>query len=207
MIKNILIGTVLVLLMMASAGATNGATVAVDPASQTVAAGDTFHVNVTVEGVVNLVADQAVLNFDPIPMQATDIIEGDFLTDVGGTIPVELLDNITGTATFSYSFTSAADKVSGTGTLATIQFSTPPDAPAGTYNLDLTGVILIGVDDAGQEYEIQTDLSNGTVTIEAAPTAPTPAVSVPVLSGIGMIVLTGMLAIVLAISVTKRRRE
>jgi hypothetical protein len=37
MIKNILIGTVLVLMMVASAGAT---AVRVDPASQTIAAGD-----------------------------------------------------------------------------------------------------------------------------------------------------------------------
>lgn len=166
MIKNILVGTVLVLVMMASAGATE---VKADPALQTVAAGDAFYMNVTVEDVVDLAADQAVLNFDPDVMQATGIIEGDFLKTVGSTLGVGKWDNTAGTATFSYSFIDSLDKVSGNGILGTIEFNTYPDAPAGTYDLSLTNVVLINVSDA----EISTGTSNGAVTI-LSPTTATP---------------------------------
>jgi hypothetical protein len=158
MIKNILIGTVLVLVMIASAGATE---VRVDPASQTIAAGDPFHVDIIIEDVADLVADQAILNFDPDVMHATGIIEGDFLKTVGSTLGVGEWDNTEGTATFSYSFSNLLDKVSGSGTLATIEFNTYPDAPSGTYDLSLTDVMLINISDA----EISTDTSDGTVTI------------------------------------------
>ena len=199
MIKNILIGTVLVLLTMASAGATNGATVAVDPPSQTVAAGAAFHVNITVEDVTNMRADQAVLNFNPGVMYVTDIIEGDFLKAGGSTIDASGWNNPAGKAWISYSLYGTWTAVSGSGTLATIEFKTYPGAPPGTYDMSLTDVILI---DANNE-EIPTDVVDGTVTIPPM----IPPVSVPVLSGIGMIVLIGMLSIVLAISVTKRERK
>ena len=196
MIKNILIGTVLVLLMMASAGATE---VKVYPASQTVAAGDTFHVNITVEDVTNMRADQAVLNFNPGVMFVTGVAEGDFLKTGGNTIGLGTWNNTTGTATFGYSLTGTWTPVGGSGTLATIEFETYPDALAGTYDLSLTDVVLINASNG----EIPTTVVDGTVTIPPM----IPPVSVPALSGIGMIVLIGMLAIVLAISVTKRERK
>ena len=194
MIKNILVGTVLVLLMMASAGATE---VKVDPASQTVAAGDAFHVNITVEDVANMKADQAVLNFDPSIMQVTNVAEGDFLESTGGNaIGTKDYDNTAGRAWVGYSLTGTFTPVSGSGILATIEFETYPDAPGGTHDLSLTGVVLINANDV----EIPTGVTSGTITI------PKPIVPVPVLSGIGMIVLIGMLAIT-AISVTKRKQE
>jgi hypothetical protein len=195
MIKNILVGTVLVLLVMASAGATE---VKVDLASQTVAAGDAFHVNITVEDVANMRADQAVLNFNPGVMYVTDVIEGDFLKTGGNTLDASGWDNTAGTATLSYALTGTWTPVGGGGTLATIEFETYPDAPGGTHDLSLTDVVLIDANDPPEE--ILTGVTSGTITI------PKPIVPVPVLSGIGMIVLIGMLAIV-AISVTKRRRE
>ena len=196
MIKNILVGTVLVLLVMASAGATE---VKVDPESQTVAAGDAFQVNITVEAVANMRADQAILNFDPDVMQVTSVTEGDFLESAGGSaIGTKDYDNTAGKAWVGYSLQDRLKHVSGSGILATIEFETYPDAPGGTYDLSLTGVVLIDANDP--PMEISTGVTNGTITI------PKPIVAVPVLSGIGMIVLIGMLAIV-AISVTKRRRE
>ena len=195
MIKNILIGTILVLVMMASAGANGGTVVKVDPASQTIAAGDAFHVEVIVENVTNMKACGAILNFDPGVMQVTGIIEGDFLKTGGGTIGFGMWDNTTGTADFSYALTfPGGTPVTGSGTLATIEFEAC--TPADTCDLSLTDVELI---DASDE-EMPTDVSNGAVTI-------TPPIPVPALSGIGMIVLVCMLAIVLAISVTRRRGE
>ena len=159
MIKNILVGTILVLVMMASAGAT---VVRVDPESQTVAAGDVFHVNVIVEDVTNIKADQAVLNFDPGVMNVTGVTEGNFLKKTGGnTIGLGTWDNTAGTATFGYSLTGTWIPVGGSGTLATIEFETCPDALAGAYDLNLTNVVLI---DANND-EIPTEIFNGMVII------------------------------------------
>jgi hypothetical protein len=194
MIKNMLIGTVLVLVMVASAGAT---VVRVDPASQTVVAGDPFYVNVAVEDVDDLKGNVAILNFDPGAMQVTGIVEGDFLKAGGSTIGIPpAIDNTAGTAMFAYTL-SGASVVSGGGALATIEFDTYSYAPASTYDLSLTGVELRN---ASNDL-ISRDVVDGTVTILSPP------VPVPVLSRTGMIVLVGMLAIVLAIRVTRRRRK
>ena len=198
MIKNILIGTVLVLMMVTSAGANGVTVVKVDPASQTVAAGDPFHVDVVVVDVDGLKGYAATLNFDPGAMQVTGITEGAFLKTGGTTVPIFSWDNAAGTATFASTlgFYDPWTTVNGSGTLVTIEFDTYPGAPADTYDLSLMDV---EIRDTNNEL-IPRDVVDGTVTIKRA--APVPA-----LSGIGMIVLTGMLAIVLAISVAKRRRE
>ena len=158
MIKNILVGTILVLVMMASAGATE---VKVDPAVQTVAAGDAFCVNVIVEDVANMRADQAVLNFDPGVMQVTGVNKGDFLKTGGSTIGLGTWDNTAGTATFGYSLTGTWTPVGGSGTLATIEFETYPDALAGIYDLSLKDVVLINASNG----EILTGVFNGAVMI------------------------------------------
>jgi hypothetical protein len=157
MIKNILIGTVLVLMMAASAGATE---VRVDPASQTVTAGDPFHVDVVVEDVANMKGNAAILNFNPGAMQVTGITEGAFLKTGGSTLPIVAWDNTAGTATFAYTLMSGT-QVSGSGTLATILFSTYPGAPAGVYDLSLTGVELRNASNA----LISRYVVDGTVTI------------------------------------------
>ena len=196
MIKNILIGTVLVLMMVA-AGASGATEVRVDPASQTRLAGDSFHVDIVVVDVDDLKGDAAILNFEPSVMQVTGITEGAFLETGGSTQPIVSWNNTAGTATFAYSLgTGTWTTVNGNGILATIEFDIYPGAPADTYDLTLTNVALGNA----SNVLMPTDVVNGTVTIEGI-------VPVPALSGIGMIVLTGMLAIVLAISVTKRRRE
>ena len=165
MIKNILIGTVFVLVMVASAGATE---IKVAPASQTVAAGDAFHVAVTVEDVEDMKADQAVLNFNPGVMHVTGVAEGDFLKTGGSTIGLGMWDNTAGTATFGYSLGSGTwTPVGGGGTLATIEFEIHPDASAGIYDLSLTDVVLI---DAKND-KISTGLSNDVVTILSPTTA------------------------------------
>ena len=167
MIKNILIGTVLVLVIVASAGATE---VRVDPASQTVTAGDAFYMNITVEDVVNIKGNAAGLNFDPDVMQVTGITEGDFLKTGGSTIGVGNWDNTAGTAAFAYSLgTGTWTTVSGSGTLATIEFDIYPDAPEGVYDLSLTNV---EIRDTNNEL-IQADISNDSVTVLSPPTTAT----------------------------------
>jgi hypothetical protein len=166
------IGIVVFISLIFAVSAVDAATVKVDPASQTVAAGDAFHVTVTVEDVTNMKADQAVLNFDPSVMHVTGVAEGDFLKTGGSTIGLGTWDNTAGTATFGYSLTGDPGTwtpVGGGGTLATIEFEIYPDAPAGIYDLRLTDVVLI---DAKHD-EISTGISNDVVTI-LSPTTATP---------------------------------
>ena len=174
-----------------------GTEVKVVPADQTVTAGQSFSVNVVVGDVTFMAADQARLNFDPSAMQATEIVEGDFLKSAGTTTAITDTNNAMGTATFSYSLNDQNAYVNGTGTLATINFDTKLAATPGKYNLNLTKVKLLN---NKTEVIIVGTISNGTVTINPAP--------VPGLSGTGMVVAIGVLAIVLAISVgTMRKRR
>jgi hypothetical protein len=188
MIKNILIGTVLVLVMVASAGATE---VRVSPASQTVTAGDPFHVDVVVVDVDDLKGNAATLNFDPGAMQVTGITEGDFLKTGGSTIGIGNWDNTAGTAAFGYSLgTGTWTTVSGSGTLATIEFDIYPDALGGTYDLTLNNV---EIGDANNEL-LPRDVVDGTVTILSPPTTATPTAtrtSTPDVSEKGVVVFGG----------------
>ncbi|CAD6491505.1 MAG: hypothetical protein CHKLHMKO_00134 [Candidatus Argoarchaeum ethanivorans] len=189
----------LALLFLLTLGATTAGatTVSVEPSAQDVQ-GNPFSVDINVTDVTYMGMDQVVLNFDPSAMEATGITEGGFLKSAGTTIPVELIDNIAGTVTFSYSLTTANVGVTGSGTLATINFTTELTA-LGEYPLNLTDVALSD----GDGTPITTVDVNGTVNV----TAPGPPAAVPALSGIGMIALIGALAIVLAISVSTMRRK
>jgi len=182
------------------AGANGGPVVEVVPADQTVTAGQSFSVDVRVKDVTYMGADQAVLNFDHDAMQATGIVEGNWLkTCPGGegTIIVEEIDNTNGTVTFLYALiNSSACSRSGDGILATINFDTDPAAAPGKYPLNLTKVKL---KDRYGDTIPDVSKSNGTVTIIQP---------VPGLSGTGMVAVIGVLAIVLAISVgTMRKRR
>ena len=173
--------------------------VKVDPATQSVTPGEGFSVSVIIEGVTDMGMDQAVLNFDPGVMQATGIIEGDFLKSGGTTVPIEIIDNTTGRVIFAYALTTGS--VSGSGTLATINFDTDPSAAAGVYNLKLTEVAL--ANSIGEPIVVD-EVSQGTVTIGgAAGPTPTPA-PVPGFSVIGVAAAIGIVAVVFAI---KRRRR
>jgi hypothetical protein len=138
-----------------------------------------------------MAAGQAVLNFDPSAMQATGIVEGDFLKSAGATTAIEKIYNAN--ATFSYALNDPNVYVNGSGTLATINFDTKLATTPGKYNLNLTKVKLL---DNKTEVIFVDTISNGTVTINPAP--------VPGLSGTGMVVAIGVLAIVLAMSAMRK---
>ena len=135
--------------------------VKVEPASQTVRAGDPLSVNVTVENVTDMGMDGAALNFDPSAMQAIAIIEGDFLKSAGATLPVTIIDNMAGTATFSYSLMTPGVGVSGNGTIATINFDTNASAES-VFNLNLTKVLL--ANSTGGRINVA-KIFNGTVNL------------------------------------------
>jgi len=205
--KNCLTATavlaLLFLLTLSTTTAGAATTVKVDPATQDVTAGDPFSVNVSVENVTYMAGDQAVLNFDPSAMivPPDGVVEGDFLASGGSTMGFSIIDNTTGTVAFAYTLLSPPGAyVNGSGTLATINFNTNPAAAAGVYDLNLTDVMLSN--DTGFEMSVDEKL-NGTVNINAR------AAAAPGLSGIGMMTLIGVLAVVLAISVgaTRKRRK
>ncbi|CAD6491513.1 MAG: Cohesin domain protein [Candidatus Argoarchaeum ethanivorans] len=185
----------LFLLALSAATAAGAATVKVDPATQSVTPGDEFSVSVIIEGVTDMGMDQAVLNFDPSVMQVSGIIEGEFLKSGGTTVPIEIRDNTTGRVTFAYALTTGS--VSGSGTLATINFDTSPSAAEGVYNLKLTEVAL--ANSIGDPIVVD-EVSKGTVTVggSAGSAPPTPGFSV-----IEVVVAIGILAVVFAI----RRRK
>ena len=186
----------LFLLVLSAATAAGAAAVKVDPATQSVTPGEGFSVSVIIEGVTDMGMDQVVLNFDPGVMQASGIIEGEFLKSGGATVPIEIIDNTTGRVTFAYALTTGS--ASGSGTLATINFDTDPSAVEGVYNLKLTEVAL--ANSIGEPIVVE-EVSKGTVTIGggAGPAPPTPG-----FSGISFAVVIGILAVVFAI---RRRRR
>ena len=163
------ITTLVVLFLLTLNATTASATaVSVDPASQTVQPGDTFDVDVRVDDVTFMGADQATLNFDSSAMQVTGVTEGDFLKTAGSTMGagMEMIDNVNGEVTFFYTLIAQGVGVDGSGILATIHFQAEP-AAEGTFPLELTDVIL---SDGNGNQIIVDDVNNGTVTISA----PTP---------------------------------
>jgi general secretion pathway protein D len=98
--------------------------------------GDTFTINVVIDDALNLGSFQFDLIYDPAIVQATDVTLGPFLGSTGRSTGVvgPIIDNTAGRVAFgAFSFGSQPGP-SGTGTLATITFST---AGAGTSPLDL----------------------------------------------------------------------
>lgn len=147
----------------------SSAVVKIDPATQVVIAGTPFSVNILVENVTELGADQATVSFDPQAIQVSQVTEGDFLKRAGPTIGagVEGIDNVNGSITFFYALMSYGANVSGSGTLATINFTTNLSANA-TFAITLSKVLLSN--GTGAPVPID-DVVNGTVTLSAPPRA------------------------------------
>ncbi|CAD6491522.1 MAG: Cohesin domain protein [Candidatus Argoarchaeum ethanivorans] len=164
----------LFLLALSAATTAGAATVKVEPVTQSISAGGEFSVRVIIEDVTDMGMDQAVLNFDPSVMQASGIIEGEFLKSGGTTLPVIIMDNTDGAATFSYSLMAPDVGVTGSGVLATINFDTDASAE-GSYDLELTEVVL--ADGNGKKIIVDA-IFDGKVTIESELT-PTPSPTEP----------------------------
>ena len=193
--RNMVIGatvTALLLLWLVTVGFAGATVVKIEPATQSVSPGEGFSVDVTIEDITDMAANGAILHFEPNAIQATSIIEGDFLKRSGTTLPVEIIDNTAGTVTFAYALSTGS--VGGSGPLATIQFTAAASAE-GTFDMDLTDVELY---DSNLNL-IPKEVINGTVAIGGAgPAPPTPGFSV-----IEVVAVIGILAILFVI---RRRR-
>jgi len=151
-------------LVFAVSGVDATIVVNVDPASQTLAPGESFSVDVRVENVTHMSADQATLNFDPCAMQVTGIVEGAFLKSGGTTIGFSSKNDPEGTAWFTYALIDGAF-VAGSGVLATINFDTNESAE-GIFDLGLTDIILLDEYNSGITVDI---MYNGTVGLDNSP--------------------------------------
>jgi len=152
-------------------------TVKVDPSTQVVVtAGAPFSVAVVVENVTEMGADQATLHFDPNTMSVSQVTEGDFLKSAGTTLGagLENINNANGQVTFFYCLTKQGSGITGSGTLATVSFTTDPSSVSGMFDLYLTGTML--VNGTGSLIPVDT-IANGTCTISGPEPTPTTAPS------------------------------
>ncbi len=98
----------------------------IEPASvvdPTLSPGKTFTVDVLVSDVLFLYSWQVNITFNPSVLKIVDTIEGDFLKgQPEGTVGVGLIENEKGWGLFGWSTMGAYQGVSGSGTLATVQF-------------------------------------------------------------------------------------
>jgi hypothetical protein len=158
--------------------------VKVEPPAQTVIAGSSFSVNVTVENVTNLGADQATLHFEPRTMQVAQITEGALLKAAGPTLGagMEIINNSAGFLTFFCALTTKDSGANGSGTLASILFTTNSSANA-TALVTLSDLLL--ADANGTVIPVE-GIANATVNIvePVQPVFDTGRGSYPSISGI-----------------------
>ena len=139
--------------------------VTISPASQTVAPGQTFTVDVLVGPAVAIAGAQFDLLFDPSLVTAVSVAEGNLLNQGGcdtfflsGTI-----DNDAGTITgVACVITTPGGTVSSPGILATITFTA--GTTEGTSPLDLNNVIV--GDKQGQGVTVYVNVGSVTVSAE-----------------------------------------
>jgi hypothetical protein len=132
-----IIGITVFLILMGAVSAVDAAVVRVEPASQTVSAGQSFSVNIVVDEVTTLTTVGAFLHFDPAAMQATAVTEG-ITSEHPKFFTYEDINNTTGEVVFTYSV-DVGRSVSDSGPLVTIEFTADASAN-GTFNLNLAEV-------------------------------------------------------------------
>jgi hypothetical protein len=140
--------------------------VSVIPASLSEGPGSTFSFDIDITNVSDLYAFQFDLGFDPAILAATGITEGSFLPSGGSTIFLPgFIDNTEGLISFNAdTLVGPVPGVSGSGTLASIQFSALAN---GTSTLALENVLLL--DSTLSPINFQTD--NGTVIVTPEPSS------------------------------------
>jgi hypothetical protein len=147
---------------------------AVDPSVQTVAAGETVTVKVTIEGATDLSIYAFVLEWDPAVLGFMSVTNGPFLGSTGRTVtcgaPAVGADSVG----FGCTTTGLAAGPDGEGVLATIEFVAlaPGDSPV-TFSsagaADTSGVAFTVVTADGL-VSVETPTATPTVTPTLAPT-------------------------------------
>lgn len=136
----------------------------------TVPQGSSFAVDVNISGAVDLYDFQFDLFFDPTVLQATNIVEGAFLSDGGATFFFPgFVDNSTGSITFNAdTLETAIPGMNGSGTLIEFDFTA---VATGTSFLNLDNIIL----GDSQGNLLSSSATNSSVTVTTGSTTiPTP---------------------------------
>jgi len=139
-------------------------TVSIYPASQTVSAGDTFTVNVTVDPAGRGVSNGSIsISFNASTMQVDSAVAGDLL----GTSPTAApgypkIDNTTGTVQVDLTRVGTTPVPTPEGTFATITFTVKSGTPNAIYNIKLTKV---GLADETAADITGIKVTNGTVRV------------------------------------------
>ena len=130
----------------------------------TVSPGQTFTLDVSVSGAVDLYGYQFDVGFDPLILAANSVSEGPFLQGAGATVFFPgSIDNVGGTISFNAaSLTGLVPGATGTGTLATLSFTS---LGAGSSSVGLFNVLAF--DSFGEGIELAT--SGGTVNVSGVP--------------------------------------
>ena len=114
--------------------------VSIQPPVLTTGVGNFFDVFVNISNVTDLFAYQFEISFNPNILSAGSVTEGPFLASGGFFIP-GVIDNTAGSITFAAgSLIGAIPGVSGSGTLATLNFE---GLTLGTSSVNLSNVILL----------------------------------------------------------------
>lgn len=157
------------------------AIVSISPVSFDVEVGESFVVDIAIEGVEDLYAFQFDLSFSPSILRADDLLEGAFLTAGGGTFFIPgIIDDVLGTISFTASsLLGPGPGVTGSGVLATLRFTS---LAAGVSPIALSGAILL---DSGLA-DIDFVSADGAVTVREDGTVPEPTSSSLLLLAVGV---------------------
>jgi hypothetical protein len=177
----------LVLLISLMASPASAAPIlSLQPSATTVAEGASVSLDVAISGVDDLYAFEFDLGFDPAFLSATGITEGSFLAAAGSTFFIPgMIDNPGGTVTFTAaSLLAAIPGVSGSGTLATVNFTAlaPGGSPVNLFNVVLLDSTLSGI--------TGTTSLNGSVTVAGVTAATVPEPATLALVGTGLLLAT-----------------
>lgn len=153
--------------------------ISIQPSLSTPSVGSFFDVFVDISSVTDLYAFQFDISFNPAILSGTSVTEGAFLPAGGATFFIPgSIDNIGGSISFTADILlSAVSGVSGSGTLADLQFQA---LTMGTSPVNLSNIILLD----SNLSDIPFNTSNGSVSSVPEP-------STILLLGSGLIGLVG----------------
>lgn len=179
--------------------------VSIQPAASSVTQGNTFLVDIAITGAADLVSFQFDLAFDPSILSANDpVLEGPFLSDVGGTAFFPgFVDNTLGTISFVANALTGNDPgATGNGVLARVSFNaigTGSSAlsltlgPLGSLIRDVNGDLVVDDDPDSPFFGLfavafdgQIPSENGSVTVAAPAAGEVPEPSTLALIGSGL---------------------
>ncbi len=147
------------------------ADILVQPATNSVTAGQTFTLSVDISAVTDLYGYQFDVGFDPTVLEALSVSEGSFLPTGGATFFIPgTIDNVGGTISANADILEGAvSGVSGSGDLLDVSFLA---LAAGSSSVDVFNVLALN--SLGQGIALTT--TGADITVTAAP-VPEPASS------------------------------